>query len=60
MAHNLNEYHDYPKWIDSLTKEQQYEWYIYIKKSLPQWQKMRDTTELEMAIKEYETKNNIV
>jgi hypothetical protein len=30
----LNEYKDYPKWIDTMTEERQYEWYIYAKKRI--------------------------
>ena len=60
MSNQLNELKNYPKWIDTLTKEQQYEWYVNIKKSLPQWQKIGETNELELAIKEYEIRNNIV
>jgi hypothetical protein len=56
----LDEYKDYPKWIDSLTKEQQYEWYVRIKKSLPLWADMLDITELEQAIKDYEIRNKIL
>jgi hypothetical protein len=60
MNNQLNELKNYPKWIDSLTKDQQHEWYIRIKESLPKWQKLGDTTELEQAIKDYEIRNNIV
>jgi hypothetical protein len=57
----LNEYNDSPKWINELTKEQQYEWYVRIKESLPIWRQMRsDITELEQAIKDYEIRNNIL
>ncbi len=58
---NLNEYDRRPVWIDTMTKEQQYEWYLKIKASLPLWKKMKgDVSELEHAIKEYENRNGIV
>jgi hypothetical protein len=60
MTTRINELKKYPNWIDTLTKEQQYAWYVSIKKSLSQWQELGDITELELAIKEYEIKNNIV
>jgi hypothetical protein len=57
----LNEYQKRPKWIDELTKEQQHEWYLRIKKSLPQWRNIKgDISDLEAAIKDYEIRNNIV
>lgn len=59
MTKPLNELHTYPKWIDAMTKKQQYEWYLEIKKSLHIWQKLGDSSELEQALKEYEIKNNI-
>jgi hypothetical protein len=61
MNEKLNELKDYPKWIEHLTKEQQYEWYLRIKNSLPQWRLLRnDISDLERAIKDYETRNNII
>lgn len=59
MSNQLNELKNYPKWIDALTVEQLHEWYVHIKKSLPLWQKMGDTAALELAIKDYEIRNNI-
>lgn len=57
----LNEYNEGPKWYDSLTKEQQYDWYVHIKETLPMWrQTMGDVSQLEHAIKDYEVRNNIV
>ncbi len=57
----LNEYRDHPKWLNELTKEQQHEWYLVIKASLPQWRRIRgDVSDLEAAIREYEIRNNIV
>ena len=60
MNQQLNEYKDYPKWIDSLTKEEQYQWYLNIKKSLPTFEKIGDAESLKKAIAEYEVRNNIV
>lgn len=50
----INEYKDYPKWIDTLSTEEQYQWYLKIKESLPVLKKSGDTTRIEKAIAEYE------
>lgn len=55
----LNEYESSPKWIKTLTKEQQYQWYLKIKETLPRLQKLGPTDDLENAIIEYEKKNGI-
>lgn len=60
MSKQLNELKNYPEWIDALSVEQLNEWYTHIKQSLPLWQKMGNTAELELAIKDYEIRNNIV
>ena len=59
MSEQINEYKDYPKWVDALSKEDQYQWYLRAKKSLPLFKTLNDTTELEQAIFEYEVRNNI-
>jgi hypothetical protein len=44
-----------------MTKEEQYEWYVRIKASLPIWRQITDDiSDLEQAIKDYEDRNNIV
>ena len=61
MSEKLTEFRVYPNWINSLTKEQQHEWYLRIKNSLPLWRVLRDDVSyLEQAIKDYEIRNNIV
>ena len=60
MTKPLNELHTYPKWIDTMTKEQQYEWYLQAKKSIPTFEKFGDVARLKQAIAEYEIKHNIV
>ena len=59
IQNELYEYKQVPGWIASLTKEEQYSWYIKIKQSLPQLKNVGDISELEKAIKDYELKNNI-
>jgi hypothetical protein len=57
----LTEYNNYPKWIDTLTKEQQYEWYCRAKKFLVRFKESEDDIgELEKAVKDYEVKNGIL
>lgn len=56
----LTEYREYPKWIDTMTKDEQHEWYLRIKKTLPMFKERIDTSVLEAAIKEYEMRNGIV
>ena len=46
--------------IKSMTAEEQYQWYLRIKESLPKLKHLFSTTALEEAIAEYEQKNNIV
>lgn len=61
MTEKLDELQDYPTWIDALTKEQQHEWYLRIKNSIPLWKNLHgNVSDLEQAIKDYEIKNNIV
>ena len=55
----LNEYKDYPKWINELSAEQQYQWYLTAKKSLSTFQQITNTNDLEQAIIAYEKKHNI-
>jgi len=56
----LNEYNDYPKWIDSMTKERQYEWYLYAKKEAIRLQENgKNADALIYAISEYELRHGI-
>ena len=55
----LNEYNDYPKWIDSLTEEQRYEWYLRAKEFVLRFKSTSDTSRLENAITNYEIRNGI-
>lgn len=57
----LNEYNDRSSWIDTMTKEQQHEWYLKFKETLPLWNKITGghSDELEAAIRDYELRNNI-
>jgi hypothetical protein len=57
----LSEYNNYPKWIDDLTKEQQYEWYCRAKQFLVRFKETKDDmVALEKAIRDYEAKNGIL
>lgn len=61
MSEELNELQNYPKWINSLTKEQQYEWYLRAKEIVVRLQQMGDDSSgLEDAIRSYEKRNSIV
>lgn len=54
------EFIEYPKWADTAELQDQYRWYLRIKKSLPQWRTMReDVSDLEQTLKEYELRNGI-
>lgn len=56
----LNEYNDYPKWIDTMTEERQYEWYLYAKKEAVRLQeKDKNISALLTAISEYESRHGI-
>lgn len=60
MKEKLNELRNYPKWIDSLTTEQRYQWYLRAKDIVIRLKRMGDdTTDLEVAIKDYEVRNGI-
>jgi hypothetical protein len=56
----LNEYKDYPKWIDTLTDEERYKMYLEIKRTLHIFQKLGDATKLEQAIADYEKRHGLV
>ena len=45
--------------LDSMSKEEQYAWYLRIKASLPLLKTIGETGELESAIIEYEHEENI-
>jgi hypothetical protein len=56
----INEYKDYPKWIDTMTKERQYEWYLYAKKEVIRLQENgKNVDSLKDAISEYESIHQI-
>ena len=60
MNEPLNEYKDYPKWIDSMSKERQYEWYIYAKNEVARLKENNHNVDaLLAAILEYESKHDI-
>jgi hypothetical protein len=60
-VNQINEYRDEPNWISSLTKEQQYEWYLRAKQVLVRLEHMGDdTTRLNNAIQDYESRTGIV
>ena len=61
MTKQLNEYNQNTLWIQQLSKEEQHEWYLTIKESLPLWKEITNgqTDDLEMAIMDYELRNNI-
>ena len=60
MNEPLNEYKDYPKWIDSMSKERQYEWYIYAKNEVARLKENNHNVDaLLTAILEYESKHDI-
>ena len=56
----LKEYRQRPKWIDSLTDTDRYEWYLFAKKNLSDMKRRGDCSALEQAILEYEKKNGII
>lgn len=58
----LNEYNNRTSWIKTLSKDEQHEWYLTIKESLPIWKELMNgqTDDLELVIKEYELRNNIL
>ena len=58
---NLNEYNKHALWFQTLSKEEQHEWYLTIKESLPLWKEITNgqTDDLEIAIIDYELRNNI-
>lgn len=51
----ITEYKDYPKWIDTVTKEEQYQWYLRAKELLPILERTISTEKLREAIAHYET-----
>jgi len=56
----LTEYREYPKWIDTMTKDEQHEWYLWAKNELlPTLNRFSNTDILETAINDYEEKNNL-
>jgi hypothetical protein len=57
MTEQLNEYNDYPKWIDTLTPEQVREWYHHAKQLLltPSGYDKR----LAQAVADYESRHGI-
>jgi hypothetical protein len=56
----INEYKDYPKWIDTMTKERQYEWYLYAKKEVIRLRENgKNVDSLKDAISEYESRHQI-
>lgn len=57
MTNQLNEFKDYPRWIDSLTKEEQYNWYLRAKEVIEILNRLGDdTVDLNAAILNYETR----
>jgi len=59
---NLQEYNERKKYIDSLTKEQQYEWYQKVRESLPKLRTFmsdEQVSEIIAAIENYEQRNGI-
>ena len=60
MTDKLTEYKDInTNAINSLTPNQQREWYLRIKNSLPQLKELGSTIALERAILDYEKRNGI-
>jgi hypothetical protein len=60
-ANEIERLRDHPVWIDTLTKEQQYEWYCRAKKFLVRFKETEDDfVDLEKAIKDYEVRNGIL
>lgn len=57
MNERIKELKDNLKWVDSLTSEQQHQWYLTIKESLPIWREIGGVEELERAVLDYETRN---
>ena len=59
---NLQEYNERKKYIDSLTKEQQYEWYQKVRESLPKLRTFmsdEQVSEIIAAIENYKQRNGI-
>ena len=55
MTNQLNEYKDYPKWIDTLSAEQRHEWYLLAKERIKEMDPAADITHrLAQAILTYE------
>jgi hypothetical protein len=61
MTDKLNEYKDYPQWIDNVTPEEQYEWYLFAKKIIADTSHIVTDSSLQLAkaVKDYELKHNI-
>ena len=61
MTDKLNEYKDYPQWVDNLTPEEQYEWYLFAKKIIADPSRIATDRgyQLAKAVEDYELKHNI-
>ena len=61
MTDKLTEYKDYPHWIDSITPEEQHQYYVFAKKIVTDSSQVVDDSikKLAQAVADYELKHNI-
>jgi hypothetical protein len=57
MTDKLTEYKNYPPWVDTVTAEEQYQWYVYVKQVVETSLDGNET--LLQAIRKYEVTHNI-
>ena len=60
MNQKINEFINNPDWMQTLSDEERYKYYLIAKKSLPDLKKRGNSQQLEDAINDYEKRHNIL